>query len=133
MLASEKFFEMHKGRYPGVGINKTEHIIGGRAGKTEEEHVVYEMEGQLVEDEKGRITLEKDGNQEGTMMKRAKMNSKNDDAITQVDHDDEEEDDFDFEEDLNEMIQLAEDLLLNFQIKCAPGTDQLIVDACREM
>lgn len=136
LLASEKFYEMHKGRYPGVGIEKTVHIVGGRADKKGEDREGYELQGHLEKDGRGELALNENGKCDGSEtreIKGANMNAREEESTTTVDGDDEGEDEFDYEEDLNEMIQLAEDLLTNFHIKCAPGTDQAIVDACREM
>lgn len=122
LLASEKFYEMHKSRYPGTDIKMTEHITGGKTVMSAKQDEVI-GNGEMTE-------IAREDSQEQTNTKRAKMCQQNG---IMSDGNASEESDSTYEEDLNEMIKIAQDLLTAFYIKSPSGADQGILDACREM
>jgi hypothetical protein len=117
----------------------TEHIVGGRAIETgKQDQAIHEMDGQqrtVDENEGSTILSSKRDSEESTSTKRAKMSQQqNGDAFKgDINGGDKESSDFDHDEDLNEMMQIAEDLLTGFSIKRSAEADQAFQDACREM
>lgn len=123
LLAMEKFYEMHKARYPGVDKKRTEHIIGGKACKTQAYNGIEGHQSAVDETREEDFYLGSSGDEQ-TKAKKAKMNG---DSMFALASDNREENYFDYEEDLSEMIQIAEDLLPSVDMERAN------VDACREM